>query len=107
MVAPKRYDVFLVNLDPILGHEIRKMRPAVVISPDEMNRNLQTAIIAPMTTKGFAAATRIPVTFQKKRGFIILDQMRSVDRLRLLKKLGVLHKEYWPSLRETLQEMFE
>lgn len=84
----KRFDIFLVNLDPTVGHEIQKTRPAVVISPDEMNRHIATVIIAPMTTQSHAYPTRIPCTFEGKAGWVVLDQLRTVDKARLVKKLG-------------------
>ena len=74
-----RFEVYLVNLDPTVGHEIKKTRPALVISPDEMNRRINTVIIAPMTTKGRSYSTRIPVVFSGKSGEIVLDQIRTVD----------------------------
>ena len=84
----RQYEVYLINLDPAIGHEIQKTRPCLVISPDEMNNNIRTVIIAPMTTKSHAYPTRIPVRFDKKSGWIVLDQIRTVDKARLVKKLG-------------------
>jgi len=84
----KRFEVFLVNLDPTVGHEIKKTRPCLIISPDEMNRNISTLIVAPMTTKGRKYPTRVSCSFQNKRGQIILDQIRTIDKERLVKKLG-------------------
>jgi len=84
----KQYDILLINLDPTIGHEIKKVRPCVVISPDEMNRNIETVIIAPMTTQGHAYPTRVHVRFKGKEGWIVLDQIRTVDRKRLIKKTG-------------------
>ena len=78
-----RFEVYLVRLDPTEGREIRKTRPCVVVSPDEMNRHIDTVIIAPMTTKGRSYPTRIPVQFQRKTGQIVLDQVRTVDKTRL------------------------
>lgn len=83
-----QYEVYLINLDPTTGHEIRKTRPCVVISPDEMNRNIQTVIIAPMTTKSHDYPTRVKLAFQGKAGWIVLDQIRTVDKNRLVKNLG-------------------
>jgi len=88
----KRFDVFLVNLYPTIGHEIKKTRPCLIISPDEMNRNISTVIVAPMTTKGRKYPTRISCAFQGKKGQIILDQIRTIDKERLVKKLGVISK---------------
>ena len=102
----KRFDVFLVNLDPTIGSEIQKTRPCVVISPDEMNRHIATAIIAPMTTKGRAYPTRVICQFQGKEGQIVLDQIRTVDKTRLLKKLGQISKNEQKSVLETLNNMF-
>lgn len=78
-----RFEVYLVRLDPTEGHEIRKTRPCVVISPDEMNRHIGTVIVAPLTTKGRPYPTRIPVRFQRKSGQAVLDQIRTVDKTRL------------------------
>jgi mRNA interferase MazF len=83
-----RFDVYLVNLDPTIGSEIQKTRPALVISPDEMNRSIATVIIAPMTTGGQFYPTRVPCTFDGKQGKIVLDQIRTVDKTRLVRKLG-------------------
>ena len=101
-----RFDVFLVNLDPTQGHEIRKTRPCLIISPDEMNRHIRTAIIAPMTTRGQDYPSRIRVTFQKKQGQIVLDQIRTVDKSRLIRKLGRLDKRTAEEVLSVLQEMF-
>ncbi len=107
MVTPKiaRFDLWLVQLDPTKGSEIIKTRPCVVISPDEMSA-LRTAIIAPMTTKGFQFPTRIPCTFQGKKGLILLDQIRSVDKSRLIQKLGVISKSAQSKTINCLQELF-
>jgi mRNA interferase MazF len=83
-----RFDIYLVNLDPTVGHEIKKSRPCLVISPDELNRYVSTVIVAPMTTKGSDYPTRIPCVFQDKSGKAILDQIRTVDKSRLIKRLG-------------------
>jgi mRNA interferase MazF len=101
-----RFDVFLVNLDPTQGHEIRKTRPCLVISPDEMNRHIRTAIIAPMTTRGQDYPSRVLVTFQKKQGQIVLDQIRTVDKSRLIRRLGRLDKRTTEKVLGVLQEMF-
>jgi mRNA interferase MazF len=89
-VVARRFEVFLVTLDPTVGNEIRKTRPCVVISPDELNRYLRTVIVAPMSTKGRPYPTRVACTFQGKRGQIVLDQIRTVDRERFVKRLGKL-----------------
>jgi len=106
MVA-KRFDVFLVNLDPTVGREIRKARPCLIISPDEMNRFISTVIIAPMTTKGRKYPTRIPCTFQGKQGQVVLDQIRTVDKIRLSQKLGRIDKPTQDKVLSILREMFE
>ncbi|MGD1949174.1 MAG: type II toxin-antitoxin system PemK/MazF family toxin [Leptolyngbyaceae cyanobacterium] len=102
----KRFDVFLVNLDPTVGSEIQKTRPCVVISPDEMNRYIATVIIAPMTTKGKQYPTRIVCQFQGKNGQIVLDQIRTVDKNRLVKKLGRISQDEQKMLLDVLAEMF-
>ncbi|MEM6254913.1 MAG: type II toxin-antitoxin system PemK/MazF family toxin [Cyanobacteria bacterium P01_D01_bin.156] len=102
----KRFDVFLVNLDPTVGSEIQKTRPCVVISPNEMNRYIATVIIAPMTTRGKQYPTRIVCQFQGKNGQIVLDQIRTVDKNRLVKKLGRISQDEQKMLLATLAEMF-
>lgn len=101
-----RFDVFLVNLDPTIGHEIKKTRPCLVISPNEMNHNISTIIVAPMTTKGRKYPTRISCSFQGKNGKIILDQIRTIDKERLVKKLGVISKNTQAKTLGVLQELF-
>jgi mRNA interferase MazF len=105
-VVVKRFDVFLVNLDPTIGREIQKTRPCVVVSPDEMNRYIATVIIAPMTTKGQTYPTRILCQFQGKGGQIVLDQIRTVDKTRLVKKLGQISQDEQSAVLDTLAEMF-
>ena len=102
----RRFDVFLVNLDPTVGSEIRKTRPCVIISPDEMNRWIRTVIVAPMTTKGRDYPTRVPCRFQGKDGQIVLDQIRTVDKTRLVKKLGRLDEREQQEVLAVLAEMF-
>jgi mRNA interferase MazF len=102
----KRFDVFLVNLNPTIGSEIQKTRPCVVISPDDMNRHIATVIIAPMTTKGKTYPTRIVCQFQGKEGQIVLDQIRTVDKTRLVKKLGQINSDEQRAVLEILAEMF-
>lgn len=87
-----RFDVYLVRLDPSEGHESQKTRPCVIISPDEMNRHIQTVNVAPMTARGRPYPTRVPVTFQRKAGQIVLDQIRTVDKGRLVTRLGRINK---------------
>jgi len=101
-----RFEVFLVNLDPTVGHEIKKTRPCLVISPNEMNRYISTVIVAPMTSKGRIYPTRISCSFQGKRGQIILDQIRTIDKRRLVKKLGVISKSTQTKTLNLLHEMF-
>ena len=101
-----RFDVYQVNLDPTVGSEIRKTRPCVVVSPDEMNHNIRTAIIAPMTTKGQTYPTRVPCRLRGKSGQIVLDQIRTVDRKRLVKRLGTLDRASAATVLQVLQEMF-
>jgi mRNA interferase MazF len=101
-----RFDVFLVNLDPTVGSEIQKTRPCVVISPDEMNRHIATVIVAPITTKGKIYPTRVVCQFQSKEGQIVLDQIRTIDKTRLVKKLGQISPEEQKTVLDTLAEMF-
>lgn len=105
-VVVKRFDVFLVNLDPTIGSEIKKIRPCVVISPDEMNRYIATVIIAPMTTKGRTYPTRVACQFQGKDGQIVLDQIRTIDKTRLVKKLGQISQDEQVAVLYTLAEIF-
>ena len=104
MVA-NQYEVYLINLDPTLGHEIKKTRPCLVISPDEMNHNITTVIIAPMTTKSHPYPTRIPVRFEGKDGWIVLDQIRTVDKVRLVKNLGKISKKEISEVKKIIKEM--
>lgn len=104
--GPRRGDVFLVSLDPAAGREIRKTRPCVVVSPDELNEHLSTFIVAPMTTGGHAYPFRIACRFQKKDGYVVLDQLRTVDRRRLVKRLGRLTLATLARVLGVLQEMF-
>ena len=101
----QRFDIWLVQLDPTQGSEIKKTRPCVVISPDEMT-SLKTAIVAPMTSRGFNFPTRIQYTFQGKKGLILLDQMRAVDKSRLIQKLGVISKSAQIKTINCLLELF-
>ncbi len=101
-----RFDVFLVSLDPTVGSEIKKTRPCLVISPDEMNRHIRTVIVAPMTTVSRSYPTRVTCRFKGKQGQVVLDQIRTVDRARLVKKLGKLDKRATAKVLEILREMF-
>ena len=103
----KRGDIWLVNLDPTVGSEIQKTRPCVVISPAELHDHLRTAIVAPMTSQGFAAPFRVPVTHADIKGLIVLDQMRTVDKMRLAKKLGAVSARTLSATLAALQEIFE
>ncbi len=101
-----RFDVYLTNLDPTVGSEIQKIRPCLVISPDEMNRHIRTVIIAPMTTAGKNYPTRISCKFKKKKGQIVLDQIRTIDRTRLIKKLGSIDPDTQSEVISVLQRLF-
>ncbi len=101
-----RFDVFLVALDPTVGSEIQKTRPYLVVSPDEMNRHIRTVIVAPMTTVSRNYPTRVSCRFKGKQGQIVLDQVRTVDRARLVKKLGKLDKRAAVKVLDILREMF-
>jgi mRNA interferase MazF len=103
---PQRDEVWLISLDPTQGAEIRKTRPCLVVSPDVMNQNLQTVIIAPMTTVMRPYPSRIQVYFQGKRGQVALDQLRAVDRQRLVRKLGTISASTAQEASDTLLEMF-
>ena len=100
-----QYDVFLINLDPTVGHEIKKVRPCVIISPDEMNANISTVTIAPMTTKSREYPTRVSVTFKGTSGWIVLDQVRTVDKKRLSQKLGSITAPTILTVKSVLSEM--
>lgn len=101
-----RFDVYLVLLDPTLGSEIQKTRPCLVVSPNEMNHHIATVIVAPMTTKGRPYPTRVPCTFEGKKGQVVLDQLRTVDKLRLVRRLGRIAEEVQETVLMTLAEMF-
>jgi len=102
-----RGDVWLVNLDPTVGSEIRKSRPCVVLSPPELHDHLKTVIIAPMTSQGFQAPFRVPIRFQGTAGLVVLDQIRSVDKIRMVKKLGSVQAQTLKTALQTMREMFE
>ncbi|MCY4388463.1 MAG: type II toxin-antitoxin system PemK/MazF family toxin [Desulfurellaceae bacterium] len=101
-----RFEVYLVRLDPAQGHEMQKTRPCVVISPDEMNQHIGTVIVAPMTTKGRSYPTRIPLRFQRKNGQVVLDQIRTVDKTRLVRRLGKISDRAAREVLTVLDEMF-
>ncbi len=102
----KRGEIWLVSLDPTVGSEIQKSRPCVIVSPAELNDHLRTVIVAPMTSKGFAAPFRIPVTHAGTEGLILLDQLRTVDKVRLVRKRGALSAKVLAKTLATLQEVF-
>lgn len=102
----RRFEVYLINLDPTIGSEIKKVRPCLVISPDEMNRHIRTVIVAPMTTKGQQYPTRVPCRFAGKQGQVALDQLRAVDRARLVKRIGRMPGATQQQVLATLAEMF-
>ena len=101
-----RFEVYRVRLNPTEGREIRKTRPCLIISPDEMNRHIDTVLVAPMTTKGRAYPTRVSVRFQGRQGQIVLDQIRTVDRTRLQKRLGRINQAAVDKVLGVLAEMF-
>ena len=101
-----RFDIFLVNLDPTIGHEIKKTRPCLIISPNEMNRFIATVIIAPMTSKGRDYPSRVACAFKGIQGQIVLDQVRTVDKLRLVKRLGAISVNTQQKVLQVLNEMF-
>ncbi|MFC1736472.1 type II toxin-antitoxin system PemK/MazF family toxin [Candidatus Hydrogenedentota bacterium] len=105
-MAINRFEVYLVNLDPTVGHEIKKRRPCLVISPDEMNHNIRTVIVAPMTTRRRAYPTRVSCRFQGKSGQIVLDQLRTIDSVRMIRKLGKISEKTGDKVIAILQEMF-
>ena len=100
-----QYDVCLVNLDPTKGHEIQKTRPCLVISPNEINHLIATVIIAPMTTKSHKYPTRVEIDFDGKKGWIVLDQIRTIDKLRVIKKIGRIEKKEIGKVKKILKEM--
>ena len=101
-----RFDVYLINLDPAVGSEIQKTRPCLIISPDEMNRYIRTVIVAPLSTAGKDYPTRVACKFKKKKGRIVLDQIRTIDKTRLLKKLGSIDPETQLEVISVLQRLF-
>jgi mRNA interferase MazF len=100
-----QYEVYLIDLDPTKGHEIQKTRPCLVISPNEMNKTIGTVIVAPMTTKSHNYPTRVELNFQNKQGWIVLDQLRTVDKTRLIKKLGIIDDSSIIKTKQILKEM--
>jgi mRNA interferase MazF len=105
-MAINRFEVYLINLDPTVGSEIKKTRPCLVVSPDEINHNIRTVIIAPLTTRGQPYPTRVHCRFKGKDGQVVLDQIRTVDQSRLIKKLGKIDSNTAAAVLDVLQEMF-
>ena len=102
----KQYQVVLVNLDPTMGSEMKKTRPCVIISPNEMNKYLQTIVIAPMTSTSKPYPTRIQIKHTKIKGWVVLDQVRTIDRVRIIKILDILTEKEIYSLKATIQETY-
>ncbi|OYX85954.1 MAG: growth inhibitor PemK [Flavobacteriales bacterium 32-34-25] len=102
----KQYQIVLVNLDPTVGSEMKKTRPCVIISPNEMNKYLDTIVIAPMTSSSKNYPTRVEINHDKKTGWIVLDQIRTVDRRRIIKILGNLSEKEFKKVKEVLRELF-
>lgn len=102
----RRFDVYLVNLDPTVGHEIKKTRPCLIISPDELNRNIATVMVAPMTSKGRSYPTRVSCEFYGKKGQIVLDQIRTIDKARLVKLLDKIDSQTQTDVFSVLDELF-
>jgi len=101
----KQYEVYLINLDPTIGHEMKKTRPCVVISPDEMNENIVTVLIAPLTTKSHNYPSRVAISFDGKKGWVVLDQIRVIDKIRSIKKLGKLKENEIRKMKKVIMEM--
>lgn len=101
-----QYDVVLVNLDPTIGSEIRKTRPCVIISPDEMNRHLRTVVIAPMTSKSHPYPTRVSVLHNDVNGFVVIDQVRTIDKRRIIKSLSKLSKDEIKEVKDVVRETY-
>jgi len=106
VVDIKRFEIYLVKLNPTVGSEIQKTRPCIIISPNEMNV-LKTVIVAPITSKGFDFVFRPNIRFEKKDGLVLLDQIRTVDKTRLVKKLGIVDKKTSQDISKMLVQMFE
>ena len=102
----KQYQIVLVNLDPTIGSEMRKTRPCVIISPNEMNKYLQTIVLAPMTSSSKTYPTRVGINHDRKKGWIVLDQIRTVDRQRIIKVLGNLNEKETTKVKTVIQETF-
>lgn len=102
----KRFEIYMLNLDAQIGKDPRNTRPCLVISPDEMNRHLETAIIAPISTEGLGLPTRVPVELLEKERFVVLDQIKTVESARLFKKIGDANEVSKKRISDSLQEMF-
>lgn len=102
----KRGEIWLVALDPTVGSEIKKSRPCIIVSPPELNQHLRTVIVVPMTSKSLAAPFRVPLTHAGTKGLIVLDQIRTVDKIRLVKRLGAVTAKTQSAVLTTLQEVF-
>src|SRR5690606_31108806 len=102
----KQYEIVLVNLDPTIGSEMKKTRPCIVISPNEMNKYLQTIVIAPLTSSSKSYPTRIEIKQEKTKGWIVLDQIRSIDRMRIVKKLGTLTEREIEKIKFVIKETY-
>ncbi len=102
----KRFDVYLVNMDPTVSPEAKKTRPCVILSPDETNRFIDTVIVAPLTSKGHRYPTRVPCRLEGKNAQVILDQIRTVDKVRLVKRMGRLDRPTQKAVLATVAEMF-
>ena len=100
-----QYIIYLVNLDPTIGHQIKKSRPCLVISPNEMNHNIRTVIIAPLTTKFRDYPTRVEVEINNKKGWVVLDQIRSIDKTRLIRNMGEINKNQIKVVKSVIKEM--
>ena len=99
-----QYQVVIVNLDPTIGSEIKKTRPCVIVSPDEMNRPLQTLIIVPITSKSKEYPTRVKINFQGNENWVVIDQIRTIDKRRITKSLGKLAKDEITKIKEVIRE---
>ena len=102
----RQYEIFLLNLDPTVGSEMKKVRPCVVISPNEMNRYLQTVVIAPITSSSKPYPTRVEITLEEIKGWTVLDQIRSVDRIRIIRSLGRLTEKEIDKVKSVIRETY-
>ncbi len=100
-----QYNVYMINLDPTIGHEIQKTRPCLIVSPDEMNKSIATLIIAPMTTKSHPYPTRVSLKFESKKAWIVLDQIRTIDKKRIINHLGKINQQIIIKVKKVIKEM--